>query len=140
MVAEWAVEDAEEVAVEERRRAAALALWDCTHSGDGQNVKWFSCQAQGSTSQVAGALPSMSTTTTTTTAAAKYEDADPDEFYRTVVSAARAAVAASSLHAPETLEAAGARILLLEATVATLVKLMSKSYSKKKAAAAPLCE
>ncbi len=31
MAVEWAVEDAEEVAEEERRRAAALALWDRTH-------------------------------------------------------------------------------------------------------------
>jgi hypothetical protein len=126
MVAEWAVEDAEEVAEEQRRRAAALALWDRTHSG----------QAQAPTIQIVA--PSMSTPT-----AAEYEDADPDEFYRTVVSTARAAVAGISLHGPhgiETLEAAGARILLLEATVEYLVKLMSKSYSKKKAAAAPLCE
>jgi hypothetical protein len=75
-----------------------------------------------------------------TPTAAEYEDADPDEFYRTVVSTARAAVAGISLHGPhgiETLEAAAARILLLEATVEYLVKLMSKSYSKKKAAAPP---
>jgi hypothetical protein len=123
MVAEWAVEDAEEVAEEQRRRAAALALWDRTHSG----------QAQAPTIQIVA--PSMSTPT-----APEYEDADPDEFHRTVVSTARAAVAGISLHGPhgiETLEAAAARILLLEATVEYLVKLMSKSYLRKKAAAPP---